>query len=88
MAWNRKILRVDLSKGTCKAEALNMEWAQEYLGQRGLATKYFVEEVDHKVDPLAPENKLIMTTGPLTGSPRTSQNQPMTTRFRPSALAL
>ena len=63
MAWNRKILRVDLSKGTCKAEALNMEWAQEYLGQRGLATKYFVEEVDPKVDPLAPENKLIMTTG-------------------------
>ncbi|MBI3094922.1 MAG: aldehyde ferredoxin oxidoreductase family protein [Rhodocyclales bacterium] len=69
MAWNRKILRVDLTKGTCKVEALNMEWAQEYLGQRGLATKYFVEEVDPKVDPLAPENKLIMTTGPLTGTP-------------------
>jgi len=68
MAWNRKILRVDLTKGTCKAEPLNMEWAQEYLGQRGLATKYFVEEVDPKVDPLSPENKLIMTTGPLTGT--------------------
>ena len=68
MAWNRKILRVDLTKGTCKAEPLNMEWAQEYLGQRGLATKYFVEEVDPKVDPLAPENKLIMATGPLTGT--------------------
>ena len=68
MAWNRKILRVDLTKGTCKAEALNMEWAQEYLGQRGLATKYFVEEVDPKVDPLAPGNKLIMATGPLTGT--------------------
>jgi len=68
MAWNRKILRVDLTKGTCKAEPLNMEWAQEYLGQRGLATKYFVEEVDPKVDPLSPGNKLIMTTGPLTGT--------------------
>ncbi|MDP2823996.1 MAG: aldehyde ferredoxin oxidoreductase family protein [Sulfuritalea sp.] len=69
MAWNRKILRVDLSNGTCKSEPLNMEWAQEYLGQRGLATKYFVEEVDPKVDPLAPANKLIMATGPLTGTP-------------------
>jgi aldehyde:ferredoxin oxidoreductase len=69
MAWTRKVLRVDLSKGTCKAEPLNMEWAQQYLGQRGLATKYFVSEVDPKVDPLAPENKLIMTTGPLTGTP-------------------
>lgn len=69
MAWTRKILRVDLTNGTCKTEALNMEWAQQYLGQRGLATKYFVSEVDPKVDPLAPENKLIMTTGPLTGTP-------------------
>jgi aldehyde:ferredoxin oxidoreductase len=68
MAWNRKILRVDLTNGTCKSEPLNMQWAQEYLGQRGLATKYFVEEVDPKVDPLSADNKLIMTTGPLTGT--------------------
>ena len=68
MGWTKKILRVDLSKGTCKAEPLNMDWAKAYLGQRGLATKYFVEEVDPKVDPLSPENKLIMTTGPLTGT--------------------
>ena len=45
-----------------------MKWAGEYLGQRGLATKYFVEEVDAKVDPLSPANKLIMATGPLTGT--------------------
>ena len=69
MAWTRKVLRVDLTNGTCTAEPLNMEWAQQYLGQRGLATKYFVSEVDPKVDPLAPANKLIMTTGPLTGTP-------------------
>ncbi|MBI4997991.1 MAG: aldehyde ferredoxin oxidoreductase family protein [Rhodocyclales bacterium] len=69
MTWTRKILRVDLTKGTCKSEPLNMDWAQQYLGQRGLATKYFVSEVDPKVDPLSPANKLIMTTGPLTGTP-------------------
>jgi len=69
MAWTRKILRVDLTKGTCKSEPLNMKLAQEYLGQRGLATKYFVDEVDPKVDPLSPANKLIMATGPLTGTP-------------------
>jgi len=67
MAWTRKILRVDLTKGTCTAEPLNMQWAQEYLGQRGLATKYFCEEVDAKVDPVSPANKLIFATGPLTG---------------------
>jgi len=68
MSWTRKILRVDLSKGTCTPEDLNMEWAKEYLGQRGLASKYLCEEVDPKCDPLGPENKLIMATGPLTGT--------------------
>jgi aldehyde:ferredoxin oxidoreductase len=68
MAWARKILRVDLTKGTCQSEPLNMKWAQDYLGQRGLATKYFCEEVDPKVDPLSPANKLIFATGPLTGT--------------------
>ena len=68
MGWTKKVLRVDLTKGTCKSEALNMKWAQEYLGQRGLATKYFIEEVDPKVDPLSPANKMIMATGPLTGT--------------------
>ena len=68
MGWARKILRVNLNKGTCTPEPLNMEWAQQYLGQRGLATKYFCAEVDPKVDPLSPENKLIYATGPLTGT--------------------
>lgn len=68
MAWQEKILRVNLTDGTCTPEPLNMAWAQEYLGQRGLATKYLVEETDPKVDPLSPANKLIMATGPLTGT--------------------
>ncbi len=68
MAWAGKLLRVNLTKGTCEAEPLNMEWAQKYLGQRGLASKYLAEEIDPKVDPLSADNKLIMTTGPLTGT--------------------
>src|SRR6516165_7154101 len=68
MAWTRQILRVDLTRGICKAEPLNMTWALDYLGQRGLATKYFVDEVDPNTDALSPENKLIFATGPLTGT--------------------
>lgn len=68
MAWTRKVLRVNLSKGTCVEEALNMEWAGAFLGQRGLATKYLVEEIDPQCDALGPDNKMIMTTGPLTGT--------------------
>ena len=68
MAWARNILRVNLTKGICENEPLNMEWAQKYLGQRGLATKYLTEETDPKVDPVSPDNKLIMAPGPLTGT--------------------
>jgi len=68
MGWTKKVLRVNLSEGTCKPEPLNMDWAMKYLGQRGLATRYLVEEIDPKVDALSPENKLIMATGPLTGT--------------------
>ena len=68
MAWTRKILRVDLSNGTCGSEPLNMDWAFKYLGQRGLASKYLVEETDPKVDPLSPDNKMIFATGPLTAT--------------------
>lgn len=68
MSWTGKILRVNLTAGTCTPEPLNMQWARDYLGQRGLATKYFVEEVDAKVDPLSPANKIIWATGPLTGT--------------------
>ncbi len=68
MGWHRNILRVNLTTGTCKHEPLNMTWAQQYLGSRGLATKYLMEEIDPKVDPLSPDNKLIIATGPLTGT--------------------
>ena len=68
MAWANNVLRVNLTEGTTSNEPLNMEWARLYLGQRGLATKYLAEEIDPKCDALGPENKLIMTTGPLTGT--------------------
>ena len=68
MSWTGNVLRVDLSAGTCTTEATNMEWAHDYMGQRGLATKYLVEETDPKVDPLSPDNKMIFATGPLTGT--------------------
>ena len=68
MAWANNVLRVNLTDGTTSNEPLNMEWARLYLGQRGLATKYLTEEIDPMCDALGPGNKLIMTTGPLTGT--------------------
>ncbi len=68
MSWQGKILRVDLTEGASKVEPLNMEWAQQYLGERGLATKYLWESMDPKTDAMDPGNVLIFATGPLTGT--------------------
>ena len=68
MSWQRKILRVNLTDSTTAIEPLNMDWAQSYLGERGLATKYLMECMDPKTDAMAPENVLIFATGPLTGT--------------------
>lgn len=66
--WMGKIIRVDLTNETIKTEPLNMDDAKLYMGGRGLGTKYYMNEVDPKVDPLSPENNLIFMTGPLTGT--------------------
>ena len=68
MSWQHQILRVNLTDLNCTIEPLNEEWAQSYLGQRGLGTKYLYEEIDPGVDPVSPKNKLIFATGPLTGT--------------------
>lgn len=68
MTWQNKVLRVNLSNGEINHEPLNMQWANDYIGERGLATKYLYESMDPKTDPFAPENPLIFATGPLTGT--------------------
>ncbi|MFQ5953786.1 MAG: aldehyde ferredoxin oxidoreductase family protein, partial [Kiloniellales bacterium] len=68
MAWQRKILRVDLTQDKASVEPLNMDWAFQYLGQRGLATKYLWETMEPAADPMGPGNVLIFATGPLTGT--------------------
>ena len=69
------ILRVNLKNGTIRKEPLNEKSAQEYVGARGLGTKYYCDECDPKCDPLGPDNTLIFMTGPLTGTAATSSGR-------------
>src|SRR5437899_480766 len=66
--WTGKILRVHLTKRRSTVESVRADWAKAFVGGRGLGAKYFSEEVDPRVDPLSPANKLIFATGPLTGT--------------------
>lgn len=67
--WTGKLLRVNLTSGQSTIEDIPRQWLEEYIGGRGLADRYLYEEMDPRVDPLSPENKLIFATGPLTGTP-------------------
>ncbi len=68
MSWQKQILRINLTNATTAIEPLNMEWAEDYLGERGLASKYLLEGMDPKTDAMSPDNMLIFATGPLTGT--------------------
>ena len=67
-AYNGKMLRVNLTDRTWKVEDLDVNMAKKYVGGRGLGTKLLFDEVDPMVDPLSPENKVFLCTGPLTGA--------------------
>ena len=66
--WVGKILRVDLSKEQIKEQEVNKELAHEWIGGRGWAIKLLWDELGPETDPLSPENKVIIATGPLTGT--------------------
>lgn len=67
-AYTGRYLRVDLTKGEIK-EVETEEWrARLYLGGNGFGTKVLWDEVPKGIDPFSPENRLIFSTGPLTGT--------------------
>ncbi len=67
--WTGKLLRVNLTTGSHRVESIPPDWLRDYIGGRGLAARYLYEEIDPRVDPFSPDNKLIFATGPLTGTP-------------------
>jgi aldehyde:ferredoxin oxidoreductase len=65
-----KFLDVDLSTGSIRDVRFDDDVLKEYFGGRGLATKILWDRLGSKwdkIDPLGPENILVLLTGPLTG---------------------
>ena len=61
------ILRVDLTNGKWKKESTPPELARDWLGGRGFGAYLLYNEVPKGADPLGPENKLIISSGPFSG---------------------
>jgi len=66
----KKHLNVDLSEGRCKRLELSDEFIEQYIGGRGFGAKLVWDNLkrhNFKINPLGPENLLVISPGPLTG---------------------
>ena len=63
-----RLLRIDLSEGKVRIEETRPEMLRNFLGGVGYGAKLLYDEVPAGIDPLSSENKLVFTTGPLTGT--------------------
>ena len=66
--YTGKILVIDLKNQTSKVENTNLEDAKNFIGAKGLGAKLLIDRLPVKTDPLSPDNILMFTTGPLTGT--------------------
>ncbi|MGD0794485.1 MAG: aldehyde ferredoxin oxidoreductase family protein [Dehalococcoidales bacterium] len=65
--YNGKILRVNLSDKSIRAEEIDEQFCRKYLGGAGFIIYYLWKELEPGIDPLGPDNKLIFALGPATG---------------------
>ncbi|MEM5774441.1 MAG: aldehyde ferredoxin oxidoreductase N-terminal domain-containing protein, partial [Anaerolineaceae bacterium] len=75
-----QVLRVDLETQSITAETLPDDFYRQYPGGKALAGYYLLKENPPHVDPLSPENTLVIAAGLLTGGPF-----PVATRFTVAA---
>lgn len=63
-----KILRVNLTDKTYAVEELDKQTAVDFMGGMGFVVNTLYNELAPNVDPLSPENKLVIAPGPFSGT--------------------
>ncbi|NHM26112.1 aldehyde ferredoxin oxidoreductase family protein [Desulfofundulus sp. TPOSR] len=63
-----KLLRVNLTSGEFKVEELDKNELRKYMGCVGYAARLLYQEMPGGIDPLAPEAKVVLATGAVTGT--------------------
>ncbi len=67
-SYTGQMLWVDLEKGTLKIESTSGGDLRRFIGGRGMGIKLLSDLAPAGVDPLDPQNPLIISTGPYTGT--------------------
>jgi aldehyde:ferredoxin oxidoreductase len=64
-----RILQINVSDQSFHVETIEDTILERYLGGKGLSTYLLLKQNPPSVDPLSPENNLILATGPVSGTP-------------------
>src|SRR4030042_5187991 len=65
--YGGSIPRVNLTTGKISKEPTPLDVARDFIGGRGFGAYFLFKEVPKGADPLGPENKLIISSGPFYG---------------------
>jgi aldehyde:ferredoxin oxidoreductase len=63
-----KFIKINLSTGAIKTETISDQVLTDFIGGRGIGAYYLYRDSIPGVDPLGPDNKLLLITGPLSGA--------------------
>lgn len=66
--YTGKMLVIDLNTHSTVVENTDMGATKNFIGAKGLGAKLLFDRLPKGTDPLSPENILMFTTGPLTGT--------------------
>ncbi len=66
--YTNKYIRVNLTKKQISVLSTPLDWQDNFLGGSGFGIKTLWEEVPANTEPLSEQNKLIIATGPLSGT--------------------
>ena len=68
LGYAGRVLHVDLTTGKTQIQKLNEDTAKKYIGGIGLGMKLWLTHSKPGVDPLNPENPLVLALGPVSGT--------------------
>jgi aldehyde:ferredoxin oxidoreductase len=70
-----RILLVDLSSKRASIQSLSLDLAKNFVGARGFGAKLLWDLLPRGADPFSPDNVLILSVGPLAGTPAQSASR-------------
>ncbi len=73
--YHNKILHADLTTGELEVEQPGEEFYRRYMGGSALGLYYLLQESAPGIDPLGPENVLVLALSVLTGAPISGQSR-------------